>query len=587
MRDAIFWHVYPLGALGAPDTQDGPEVVHRLPRLIDWLDHLVTIGCNGLLLGPIFASASHGYGTLDHFRIDPRLGDLDDFRELIAACTKRGIRVGLDGVFNHVGRDLELARDDATFFEGHTGLVELDYSDPAMADLVVEVMDYWSRQGVSCWRLDAAYAMDPAIWAPILERVRASHPDLYVFGEVIHGAYAGIVTRSGFDSVTQYELWKATWSALNDRNLFELDHALGRHAELLEAFVPQTFISNHDVTRIASRLADSRHLRHEVALLALLPGTPSIYYGDGDGFTGTKYEPLGGDAEIRPPLPAHPAELSELGRPVRALYQELIGFPRCHRFLHDAVITRSELTNETLALELTSRDGTGRGASCSRSTSAMSRPRSRGWTSRRTTSRTHHEDRARLRRRQRTRVSRPHSVSARRRHIPRRRGQGPCSRGGPHERARARADRFRSAGRPRRFARPVGLAPATAFARQCHRDAPARAARPHRGWRGRGRAGRVHRLAAQPVVRADDAGVRQLAAARRFASGEESDLAELGTDVGISCNVAASRPLPETIEADNRDVRSVRMDRTHFRRGERGWEGDWRSRRPSIYLSRI
>ena len=88
----------------------------------------------------------------------------------------------------------------------------------------------------------------------MLPRVRAAHPDAYVVGEVIHGDYAEIVAESGLDSVTQYELWKAIWSSLNDGNLFELAWALDRHDEMLASFVPLTFVGNHDVTRMASRL---------------------------------------------------------------------------------------------------------------------------------------------------------------------------------------------------------------------------------------------------------------------------------------------------------------------------------------------
>ena len=79
--------------------------VSRLPRLQGWLDHLISWGGNGPLLGPIFTPASHGYDTVDYFQIDPRLGDDADFDALVAACRDRGVRLLLDGVFNHVGRE--------------------------------------------------------------------------------------------------------------------------------------------------------------------------------------------------------------------------------------------------------------------------------------------------------------------------------------------------------------------------------------------------------------------------------------------------------------------------------------------------
>ena len=99
----IWWHVYPLAALGAPIREEH-DTAHRLRDLEPWLDYLVELGCNGLLLGPIFASATHGYDTLDHFRIDPRLGDEEDFAWLIDEASARGIHIMLDGVFNHVAR---------------------------------------------------------------------------------------------------------------------------------------------------------------------------------------------------------------------------------------------------------------------------------------------------------------------------------------------------------------------------------------------------------------------------------------------------------------------------------------------------
>jgi hypothetical protein len=137
-----------------------------------------------------------------------------------------------------------------------------------------------------------------------LPTVRTRHPDAYVFGEVIHGDYAGFVRDTGVDSVTQYELWKAIWSALNDRNLFELAWALERHNAMLDSFVPQTFIGNHDVTRIASQLLDERHLAHALVILMTCGGLPSIYAGDEQGFRGVKEHRAGGDGAIRPAFPA-------------------------------------------------------------------------------------------------------------------------------------------------------------------------------------------------------------------------------------------------------------------------------------------
>ena len=98
--------MYPLGFTGAEKTAlaPGEPVRRRLRRLDGWLDYAVELGCSGLLLGPIFAAETHGYDTVDHFEVDPRLGDQEDFDHLVAEAGRRGVRIVLDGVFNHVGR---------------------------------------------------------------------------------------------------------------------------------------------------------------------------------------------------------------------------------------------------------------------------------------------------------------------------------------------------------------------------------------------------------------------------------------------------------------------------------------------------
>jgi cyclomaltodextrinase len=211
-------------------------------------------------------------------------------------------------------------------------------------------MNHWLDAGADGWRLDAAYAVPEAFWAQVLPRVRAGHPDAYIVGEVIHGDYPAFVRASGVDAVTQYELWKAIWSALADRNLFELDWNLKRHATFLETFVPLTFVGNHDVTRIASTLP--KLLPHALAILFLVGGTPSVYYGDEQAFHGVKEQRAGGDDAIRPAFPAEgPTALSPLGRPIYRLHQELIGLRRRHPWLHTARTTAVELQNTQAVLE--------------------------------------------------------------------------------------------------------------------------------------------------------------------------------------------------------------------------------------------
>ncbi|WP_328467822.1 alpha-amylase family protein [Actinoplanes sp. NBC_00393] len=359
---AIWWHVYPLGFTGALHAEPGG---HRLTRIVDWMDYAIELGVSGLQLGPIFASETHGYDTVDHFRIDPRLGDDADFDKLIAAARERGLRVVLDGVFNHVGRSFPVADPERWFrrtgpgpgeyavFEGHGSLVELDHDSPEVLDHVARVMNHWLDRGASGWRLDAAYAVPPRFWRAVLERVRPQHPDAWFAGEVIHGDYAEYLRESTLDGITQYELWKAIWSSLNDGNLFELAWALERHQEVLAAGTPLTFVGNHDVTRLASRLTDQRHTGHALAVLLTVGGVPSIYYGDEQAFRGVKEDRAGGDDAVRPEYPARPDDLAPYGWPVYHLHQRLISVRRRHPWLAKARTEAVHLTNEAAAFSAT------------------------------------------------------------------------------------------------------------------------------------------------------------------------------------------------------------------------------------------
>lgn len=368
-EQAIWWHVYPLGFCGAPIREPDPAPAPRLRTLLHWLDYAVDLGATGLLLGPISASETHGYDGLDPFVVDPRLGGDEDFDDLVAACRDRGLGLVLDGVFSHVSADhpdVVRALSDgpssdaaALFdidwdapggpaprvFEGHGSLARLNHASPQAVDYAARVMNHWLDRGIDGWRLDAAYSVDPDFWAQVVERVRGQHPEAWLLGEVIHGDYAGFVSATGFDTVTQYELWKAIWSSIGDRNLFELDWAMVRHGEFQESFTPQTFVGNHDVTRIASTLGTDGAVV-ALAILMTVGGIPSIYAGDERGFTGVKEERVGGDDAVRPEFPDDPAVLAEVGADVYRAHRDLIALRRAHPWLATAV-------HETLALENT------------------------------------------------------------------------------------------------------------------------------------------------------------------------------------------------------------------------------------------
>jgi cyclomaltodextrinase len=382
----VLYQIHSLGATGAPAANPDVDAVdpcgRGLQSLGRWVDHVAALGCGGVLLTPVFVSSTHGYDTVDPFRIDQRLGDDDDFDAFVAECHRRDLRVILDGVFNHVGRDfppfrdvrthgrdsaytdwfrLDFTRDDGDgfayrTFEGHRELVGLNHRSDAVLEWATAVARHWLARGTDGWRLDAAYAIPAAFLVSLTRNIRDTYPDAFVFGEVIHGDYAKFVTDTGLDAVTQYELYKAIWSALNDANPFELAWALERHRSYATAFTPVTFAGNHDVTRIASQLHDPRHLAQAVAILFTVPGMPCVYYGDEFAWRGEKEHRAGGDDAIRPPLPLSAVPVDEEQRWALDVHRQFIALRRDRPWLTTANLDVIELDNHHLVYRVSAGD---------------------------------------------------------------------------------------------------------------------------------------------------------------------------------------------------------------------------------------
>ena len=331
--EAVIYQIYPLGLCGAPEENDGiPKP--RILRLLDWVDHIKRTGANTVLLNPVFDSDRHGYDTRDYFRTDPRLGTDEDLAQVCGAFRAAGLRVMLDGVFNHVGRGFWAFRDvqekkwDSPYkdwfhinfdgntdrndgfwyeaWEGHNELVKLNLWNGEVVHHQFDAIRAWvERFGIDGLRLDVAYCLPPEYLRQLRSFTNGLKPEFVLMGETLHGDYNRWMGPELCHSVTNYECYKGLWSAFNSMNLFEIGHSLARQfgPEQWTLYKGQhllSFLDNHDVTRIASQLTNPEHLQPAYALLFGMPGVPAVYYGSEWGLTGVKGH--GSDAALRPAL---------------------------------------------------------------------------------------------------------------------------------------------------------------------------------------------------------------------------------------------------------------------------------------------
>ena len=356
-EESVFYQIYPLGICGAPFENDG-VLEDRILKVIDWIPHMKKLGINAIYFSPVFESDTHGYNTRDYGQIDKRLGTNDDFKKVVDALHKEGIRVVLDGVFNHVGRgfwafkDVQEKRWDSPFkdwfhisfegnsnyndgfwyegWEGNYDLVKLNLRNPAVIDHILDKVNYWiDFFDIDGLRLDVAYCLDHEFLRRLREFTDSKKNDFFLLGEVLHGEYGRMLNDMHLHSLTNYQCYKGIYSSFNSANMFEIMHSLMR------LFGPEdwtvcrgahllSFADNHDVTRIASILSDERNLPLVYTLVYTMPGIPCVYYGSEWGAKARKEE---GDPALRAcfekpewnSLTDHIAKLSEIKKDSRAL----------------------------------------------------------------------------------------------------------------------------------------------------------------------------------------------------------------------------------------------------------------------------
>ena len=329
--EAIFYHIYPLGLTGAPKQNSYGEPVHRLNTILPWISHIKEIGCNAIYIGPLFESVGHGYETTDYKKLDSRLGTNEDLTNFVAECHSQGIRVILDGVFNHTGRDFFAFQDikqnrensqykdwycnvnfwgnnsfnDGFSYEnwgGYDLLAKLNQHNPAVKDYICDVIRFWvSEFDIDGIRLDAADVMDFEYMKALRVVANEVKPDFWLMGEVIHGNYSRWANDGTLHSVTNYMLHKALYSGHNDHNYFEVAHTIKYVNDMVgNKLNLYTFVDNHDVERIYTKLSNKAHFLPVHVMLYTLPGIPSLYYGSEFGIEGRKERTS--DDSLRPAL---------------------------------------------------------------------------------------------------------------------------------------------------------------------------------------------------------------------------------------------------------------------------------------------
>ncbi|MCR5419190.1 MAG: cyclomaltodextrinase [Lachnospiraceae bacterium] len=329
--ESVFYQIYPLGFCGAPFENDG-VLTSRILKVKEWIPHIKKLGCNAIYFSPLFDSDTHGYNTRDYTKLDPRLGTNEDFADVCKALHKEGIKVVLDGVFNHVGRGFWAFQDvlknregsaykdwfagidfggnsaynDGLWYEGWEGnydLVKLNQWNPQVREHIFQAVKGWIEEfDIDGLRLDVAYCLDPDFIGALRRFCDEQKEDFYLLGEMLHGDYNRLMGDGLLHSATNYECYKGLFSSFNSMNMFEIIHSLHRQFSsepwsLYKGKHLLSFVDNHDVTRVASILGNEKHLPLIYGMMFGMPGIPCVYYGSEWGEKADKSQ---GDPALRP-----------------------------------------------------------------------------------------------------------------------------------------------------------------------------------------------------------------------------------------------------------------------------------------------
>ena len=372
VKDSIFYQIFPdRFARGKSNNQyshhlnlqpwgSQPTVLGfqggNLLGIVENLGYLSSLGINALYMNPIFSSASnHRYHTYDYFQVDPLLGGNTAFDTFLDAAHSHGIKVILDGVFNHASRGffqfnhlLECHNESpyvdwfhpydwplnayheheparyAAWWGGHA-LPKFNTANPDVREFLWQVATFWLEKGVDGWRLDVPNEIDDdAFWQEFRRRCKAVNPDAYIVGELWHDAHRWLqgdqfdaqmnypFTRSaiGFlagNSIDHAQVEKTGYESISTLNGYQfadsLNHMFNNSLPQEIVLAQMNMLGSHDTARLMSLVQqDVTAVQFLFLCQMTVPGAPNIYYGDEIGMEG------GRDPDCRRAFPWHQPE---------------------------------------------------------------------------------------------------------------------------------------------------------------------------------------------------------------------------------------------------------------------------------------
>ena len=337
-----------------------------LQGVLDHLDHLVDLGVNGIYFNPIFkAPSNHKYDTEDYFEIDPHFGDKKLFKKLVDEAHKRGIKVMLDAVFNHIGdqssqwqdvikngKDSKYAdwfhinkfpvsytptdnfefSNDATYetFDYTPHMPKLNTANPEVQEYLLSIATYWIKEfDIDAWRLDVANEIDHHFWRRFHDATTALKPDFYILGEIWHTSqpwlqgdqFTGVMNYAYTEAIKEHFLTHEI-DALEMKN--KLNQQLMLYNDQADSMMFNV-LDSHDTARIKTLANDDMELVKQIfAFTFVQPGTPSIYYGTEYGMTGEN------DPDDRKPM----------------VWDEKLQDHDMYQFMQRLIEVRKQITNE-------------------------------------------------------------------------------------------------------------------------------------------------------------------------------------------------------------------------------------------------